>query len=134
MDCLQANGLRDSELFVMSNETLIASLLSKREYKTNYLMMLRFGTMSKPSTANRGMELWIASLRDSRASRSLSPENEKAKRTTETYGLQPFALLMRSGRNGACWKTSADCSVPDMSRSSLKIFPKAGMMRAHSNF
>jgi hypothetical protein len=65
-----------------------------------------FGRISKPSTANLGVESWIASLAATRASRSLLLENSKAPTTPGTSGLTSPESSPKSAPESASLKTS----------------------------
>ena len=62
----------DIELFVTLSGKPSARPLSWRGWKTRPWIRLLCGTISQPSTAIRGVESWISSLRDTRASHSPS--------------------------------------------------------------
>lgn len=57
------------------------------------------------STAQRGVERWISSLRASRASRSVSPANGAENTTNATCGQTPYASSARWDRDTRCWRT-----------------------------
>lgn len=65
-----------------------------------------FGRISKPSTASRGVRLWIASLAVTRASRSARLASDSEKTTHATSGPTSGESLQRSSRESASSKTS----------------------------
>ncbi len=71
------------------------------------------GLTSKHSTVERGVAAWISSLRDSRASRSVSPGSSAAVKTTGTYGRTSVGLSTGRGRLLSFSKTSPACSLFD---------------------
>ena len=132
MDSSQASGCSDGELSAMSKTMPIASKSSRQESKMDSLMTRRYGTMPEPLMANRGVELWISSVRDSLASPSASQESEEQIQTSETYGLTSFALLEKSNPDSVFWKTSQGC-LPNLMATLGRYsgsWPRAGMMLA----
>lgn len=68
------------------------------------------GAMCEPSTAAHGAASWMASLAESRASLTASPENERAKVTNATSGPRPGASSSSLARGSSSSRTSAACS------------------------
>lgn len=67
---------------------------------------LLFGQMPRPSTASRGVESWIASLRESRASLGATQGSSKDSRTTGTSASILSAPLARWDQASSSWRTS----------------------------
>jgi hypothetical protein len=91
------------------------------------------GRISAPSTASRGVESWIASLRESRASRGLSPESAGASVTSGTSVKNSSGSLARWDHASSSWRTSQasfgwDC--PTFSGD----WPTSGSMRSGACF
>jgi hypothetical protein len=91
----------------------------------------QFGTTLEPFTVSSGVERWILSLRDSRASRLALQESNKAYPTNGTCGLTPFGLLEKLTPDSYFWKT---CQVSFLSgmdtlQQFLDSFPTKGSMR-----
>jgi len=74
------------------------------------------GLMSRPSAADRGVDLWIGSLAASRASHTAKPGSVADQPTGATCGAQPGALLSSAGRPVSSSKTSRECSLPARTR------------------
>jgi len=88
-----------------------------RGWKTAAWMKPLFGRICEPSTASRGVGSWIASLAATRASRSPSPESERATGTNVTCGLKSPASSEKSAPSGVSSRTSATTYVWGSSRS-----------------
>jgi hypothetical protein len=82
------------------------------------------GMTYEPSTASLGVERWISSLPGSRVSRSVSPENGKAKRTNGTYGLKRSDAF----REWRSWKTFQGSLLTGTSERYSATWPRAGLM------
>ncbi len=70
-----------------------------------------FGRISRPSTASPGVELWISSLRASRANPSPSLASVLVTEMSGTFGPTLFASLAKSGRPLSFSKTCRDSSL-----------------------
>ena len=68
-----------------------------QRWKRGGWMTRLFGRIYEPSTASLGVESWIASLAESRASLTQSRESARAKTTSETSGPTPQELFKMSG-------------------------------------
>ena len=88
-----------------------------RAWKMKPWMRRLFGRIFDPSTAERGVALWMASLEDTRASRSVRPGNVVEKQTSGTSGPSSGKTSPGFARPGASLKTSADTSTLDSQRS-----------------
>ncbi len=96
------------------------------------------GMTYDPSTAKRGVESWILSLRDSRASRSASPGSAQEKTTTATSGPRPSGLFARWSPDSRSWKTYRGFSARYKTKKQARLkqaisgrflgtWPRAGM-------
>ena len=65
------------------------------------------GATCEPSTAARGVELWIASLADTRANRSASPVAALGRTILATFGRRSLESLLRLNPHCVSLKTSA---------------------------
>lgn len=108
-DCWPRNGCLDGERCVTSKTQSTLLRVSKPESERVSSMTRPSGTMSKPSTESPGVAQWISSLLDSRASPGQPEVRDTESTMTETYGLIPFVLLMRSDQLGFYWKTLQGC-------------------------
>ena len=70
--------------------------------------MRRFGAMSKPSTASRGVEKWIASLEATRASPFPTQAVEKGQTIPDTSGPISGESSLKSNHDSASLKTWQD--------------------------
>lgn len=70
-----------------------------------------FGRIYEPSVAIRGVESWIASLAVIRASRSVAPAVERARRTLATSGPRSLSCLDRYGQPLLFSRMSTDTYV-----------------------
>lgn len=68
-----------------------------------------FGQMSEPSAAAHGVESWISSLAESRASHTASPVKNLGKTTSEISGPKLAELSCNPARGACLSKTSAAC-------------------------
>lgn len=76
-----------------------------------------FGRMPKPSTATRGVEQWIASLRAARANPSVSPDSGKGQKTHGIFGLLSPELSESAGRRSSSSRTSQTTLFSDLKTS-----------------
>lgn len=87
------------------------------------------GTISERFTGSRRVDLWMLSLRASRASPSASPESELAKTTRETFGPKQSGSFAKYDPDSASWKMSQASLLPDISDEYSETWPRAGTMR-----
>ena len=94
------------------------------------------GTTATRSTEDRGVDLWMLSLRDSPVSRSPLQENKAQGTTSETDGPPPFAFLEKSDQGLPCWKTSQGCFPGLMATLDeySETWPRSGSMRSGTVF
>jgi hypothetical protein len=129
--CLPQNGYLDGEPSATSKTQNIPLKSSRLESGIDCSTTHPSGTMLEHSTGNPGVDAWILSLRDSRASRSVQQESNGEQMMSETCGLTLFALLEKSSPDTAYWKTS-QVSLPGLmgiSERYSESWPKAGMMQ-----
>lgn len=81
-----------------------------------------FGAMSAPSTADRGVALWMASLAASRVSPIPSQATGLPKKTSETFGRQRAGSSCKPGRGSSSLRTSMASSRREDSSVSGVIF------------
>ncbi len=86
------------------------------------------GRISRPSTAQLGVELWISSLRDTPVSRSRSEAGAKARTTRGTSGPTLPGSPKKYVQLCFSWRTSKDTSASDSEKSSMTL-PQWGLMQ-----
>lgn len=92
----------------------LPSLSWRRVLRTTPWMTLLSSAMCAPSTARRGVERWIASLRDGRALPSLTPDGDGEPMMTDGSGPTLHALSRRPRPGCSSSKTCPVCSAqPD---------------------
>lgn len=116
-------------LCVTSKGKPLTRQLSWRGWKTRAWIALLSGTISRPSTADRGAASWIASLRASRASRGVRRVFDAASKTRAGCGLQSAVSFAWYDRAASFWKTSQGCLL-EGSRRVSETWPKSGSMRS----
>lgn len=109
------------ELFAMSNLKLTPRPFSWLGWRTRPWIRLLSGTISRPSTAARGVESWIASLADTRASRSPSQASAGEPRIQGTCGPMSPGLSERCRLAFASSRMCPTTSTSD-SRAYARIF------------
>lgn len=118
----------DIELWVTSSGTPMRRPLSWREWKRRPWIQLLFGTICRPSMANRGAARWISSLPDSHANRSQSPAKDSEPKTSVGSGQTSSASFGKFNPDGSFSKTSLSL-FPEESGPSSVDWPNSGMMR-----
>jgi hypothetical protein len=93
------------EQFVMWREKPSLSRHWLKRWKQGGWIKRLFGRISKPSTASLGVESWIRSLAESRASLIPSPANSEDPTTSETSGPTPQESSPTSSPVESSWKT-----------------------------
>jgi len=83
---------------------------SWRGWRTRRWIERLYGTMLRPSMAQRGAESWISSLRDTRANRSASQDSGAEQETSGTSGPTSLASSASANPYKCSWRTSADTS------------------------
>lgn len=126
-DCSAPRTCLAGEPCAMSNGTSMPLTCSKPESAMDTSTTHPFGTMPSPSTGDRGVDLWISSLRASLASRSALPEKGSPK-TTRATASQPSAVsFARYDRDSRSWKMYPDLFQNHISQPFAENFPKRGM-------
>src|ERR1700723_2649808 len=77
------------------------------------------GQIYTPTTANHGVESWIASLAAIRANRSAQPVRDAAKTIQDTFGPRSLALLAKLNPASCSLKTYQGMSPSDSPKSSV---------------
>lgn len=95
----------DTALYVTLSGKPSARLLSWRGWKTRPWIRLLSGTIFSHSTAARGVESWISSLRGSLVSPGQSPELSEEPTTNAGYGLILCGSFAKWDPDLSCWKT-----------------------------
>jgi len=90
------------------------------------------GRISEPSTVARGVEQWIASLRDTPVSHSAKPEGDKAQTILATCGRTSHASFEKSNPQSCFWKMSPAMYHSDSVKSSQNYTRWAIALRAES--
>lgn len=100
------------ELYVTLSGKATLRPVSWRGWQTRPWMKLLCGTTLHPSTASLGVELWIASLRATRASRTVSPASVAATQISGTFGPTWRESLLNRGLPLSFWKTCQRSLLP----------------------
>ena len=103
--------------------------LSWHGWKRRPWIELLSGTISQPSTADRGAELWISSLLASHVNPSAPRASSSAPKTSGGSGLMSSASFGRFNPDGLFSKTSLDLFGSDCSDPSSVDWPPSGTMR-----
>ena len=97
--------------------------------KTDTCHYSQYGTMCRPSTGDRGVDLWMLSLEDSRARTSAQPEKEQASEESEAEcGDTWSALCLRCVPDTYSLRTVHSLWEEDLECCSVTL-PRWGMMR-----
>jgi len=107
--------------------------LSWRGWENRPYIRLLSGTTLPPSTAARGAESWISSLRASRANRSAWQGHDEAPPTSAGSGTTLSESFARFSHDGSLVKTSLDLFLSDSTPYSDRL-PASGMMLAGELF
>jgi hypothetical protein len=100
-----------------SNGKLLPSSTWRRLWKKDFWLKRLFGRTSSPSTAQRGVELWITSLRATRASHSHSPVSVVDRAIHGIFGRTCVESLTRLNQALYFSKTCPVTSASDSTRS-----------------
>ena len=128
-DCISPRP--DIAVCAMSSETVSPRPLSWRGWRTRPWLRLLFGTISDPSTAERGAAAFISSLPVIPASPSPSRAFERANTTPATSGPRSPGSSAKCSPNGVSSRTSPAIS-PWVSETSWETFNAwaIGLLRA----
>jgi len=107
--------------------------LSWRGWKSRPWIKLLSGMTLPPSTADRGAELWISSLRDSLASPSAPQDRGRERPTSDGCGTTSSESFARFNPAGSLVRTSQDLFGSDSKLYSDRL-PRWGMMLAGELF
>ena len=118
----------DTAVWVTSSAIATQRPRSWRGWRTRPWIRLLSGTTLRHSTAERGVEQWISSLRASRASRSASPANGRVSLTTAGSGRTLPASFARFDPATSSWRTHPSLSGMDSVISS-RTWPRSGSLR-----
>lgn len=120
----------EPELYVTLSGKQQPRPLSWRGWRRRPWIRLLSGTTSTPSTAARGVERWISSLRASRAPRSPSPASEAGSKTTAGCGRPSSASFAKFNPDGSFSRTSLDLFQTDEPLDGSSVdWPRWGSMR-----
>lgn len=106
-----------------------ASKSWQRAWKKDLWIQHLCGRISRPSTAQIGVEQWISSLRDTPVSRSATLVNERAQTTLDTSGLTLRESSGKPSQGLLFLKTSKDTSAKGCEKSWKKL-PNWGSMQS----
>jgi len=104
-------------LFVTSSGRPMRRPPSWRGWKTRPWIARLSGTTLPPLMATRGVERWISSLVDTRASRSRSRASARARLIPDICGPISRGSSLNANPNGCFWKTSPIISTSVIARS-----------------
>ena len=119
----------DGEPSAMSSGISTRSKLSKPGSETATLTMLQSGMTVLVSTGHPGLDWWMSSLRDSRASHSARPEKDYPKTTQEMDGLPSNESLAKYDHTLHIWKMYQVSFLNLISEEYLGNWPRSGTMR-----
>ena len=129
VDSSQASGCLGGEPSATSNGINTASKSCKQESEMGCSTTLRYGMTLEHSTGDPGVDAWILSLRDSRASHSVSPASEREQTTKETCGPIQSGSYARYDHDTHSWRTSQVCLFQDTTARFSETWPRAGTMQ-----
>ncbi len=112
-----------------SKSTPTVKRSSSRAKRTAASILSRSGITLELSTDARGVELWMSSLRASRASLSAPPESEREPTTNGTCGPTPSGSFAKWDRDTACWKTYQLSLFTGTLEPFSETWPRAGIAR-----
>lgn len=126
-DCSEQRTCLGGEPSAMSNGTSTRSKCSRRASETGTCTTLPSGTMPSPSTGDRGVDLWISSLRDSRASRSAWQAKDSPRTIPETDGLPLSESFAKYDPDSHCWRTFQRSLLTNMLEPFSENWPRAAI-------
>ena len=116
------------EPYVTLSGTPTRRPLSWHGWKRRTWIQRLYGTISQPSTADRGVAAWISSLLVSPASRSAPPANDADSTMNDGYGPISLESSETWDPDSSSWRTCPDLFGTD-SRASSTTLPRSGSMR-----
>lgn len=96
----------------------------RNAWRRGILSLLRFGTISEPSTDDHGVATWISSLEDCPASRTQLQEKDRGTRTIDTSGQPSSGSSKKLNLPWSSWKTCQLSLLPGGSRQSESGYAK----------
>lgn len=117
----------DIELYATSSGKSSPRPLSWPGWKTRPYIKRLSGTISRPSMAERGVESWISSLRDSLVSRSVQRASNRGPTTSDGSGRSSSDVFATFNPDGSLSRTCLDLFDTDSDPSSVD-WPSSGMM------
>ena len=131
-DCTEPSP--DTELSVTSSGTPTLRPLSWRGWRNRPWLQLLSGTTCPPSTADRGVELWISSLAASRARTSVSPAREQGSLVRGPgSGASTREFFAKYDPVSSSWRTSGHLFGAG-SIASSRTWPRAGSIRSNTMY
>ena len=118
-DC--TSSFQNIEPYVLLNGRPTPQPLSWNGWKRRGWARVLCGMTLPPSILCRGVDSWISSLRDTRASRSVTPEKVFARMTRAICGLTSSGISAHLCRQSSGWKTS-QLTLPGVSVPSETIW------------
>lgn len=118
-----------TDLWCLSNGKVLPHPSSWRGWKARPWRQRLSGIYLKPSTADRIVGSWIASLQASRASPGAQPANGAAPMTADGSGTKSPESLPSLNREQSFLKMSKGSAVQEVSLASLPTLPRSGTMR-----
>ena len=119
----------DGNQCAQSSSTSMPETCSSQDKMTDACQNFQSGTMSRPSTGDRGVDAWISSQVDSRARTSVAPARVKALKEHEAdYGGKWQESFAKWDRDSCSWKTP-QCSLFGDLESFSETWPRWGIMR-----
>lgn len=122
-----SRGSLECERSATSSGTPTASNCSKRGCGTGASTRPPCGTTSRPSTGDRGVDAWMASLEASRVSPTPSPAKEREKPTSEIFGPISGESFAKLSRDGSSLRTYQGCLFGGWKEYSERL-PRAGII------
>ncbi len=114
--------------WVTSKGTLSQRAFSWRGWLNRPWISRLFGTISRPSMAQDGVDVWTSYLRESHVSLFRMPVTGREQMTQDGFGLTFIELVRTAGRARSLLRTHRDLSKKDFMKFS-SILPKWGTMR-----
>lgn len=127
-DCLPQPTFSDGGPCAMSNGIGTRSRSSKPESGTDTCTTPRYGTTPAPSTGDPGLDSWMCSLRDFRASLSVLQERDSRRTTPAMGGPQPSEAFAKYDPDSACWRTFQVSFLNHTLAPYSENFPKRGIV------
>ncbi len=127
--CSEPHTCSAGERSVMSNGTAMPSKSSKPESAMDTSTTLPSGMMPSASTGDRGLDLWMLSLRDFRASPSALQARDLPRTIRATGGQRSSASFAKYDPDSRFWRMYPALFQNHTSSEFSGIFPKQGSIR-----